>query len=394
MRKLILLIVIIGVIAAGWFLYFNDGPTATEVSVCEAELTDLENTLEFSGEVVSQNMYSVMSVQGGQVELVYVSEGSHVKAGQTLLRLDKTELETQLEEAKLNAQMITDTATQTVMAQTDQDAAQAMMDEKAKIALALSQTTGYDYDSFNDALSADLSEDAAEMAAALEDVSLSETYYADITSSDTADTEIALANLAVQQLEDALEDMTLTSLIDGTVISVNINRGEVLLPGAVGMVIADTDNTCVTGYVYEKDVADLEEGMEVKIYTEKGYYIGVIDRIGDAATDVGDSTTFEKMAKIEIVPEKSLGKMLGAVVDIEIMLSSKKDVLALPIDCLTDDDAVYVVGTDGILEKRTVTTGFEDMFNVEIVSGVIAGETVVISPEDLEEGQQVVYDRD
>jgi multidrug efflux pump subunit AcrA (membrane-fusion protein) len=395
MKKLILLIVVVGVIAAGWFLYFNNGTKLSHVSVCEAEVMDLENTLEFSGEVVPQHMYTVMSITGGEVAFVYVSEGTSVSAGQKLFEMDKTAVENQLKEAKLNARIAQEASESVVqtMAQTQQAASQQLMDEKAKIALALSQTTGYDYESFNAALSEQVSDNAAQMAAALGDMSL-----ADIDSETAtlplSDSEVMLANLAVEQLEDALEDMSFSSRIDGTVISVNVHKGEVLMPGVPAMVIADTKNTSVTGYVYERDVSSISEGMDVKIHTEKGYYKGVIDRIGDAAMAVGDTASFENMAKVSIIPDDNFGKMPGAIVDIEIILSEKSGVVALPIDCLMDDKCVFVVGEGDVLERRSVTTGFEDTFNVEITGGVYAGETVVISPDGLEEGQQVTYDRD
>lgn len=395
MRKLILLIVVVGVIAAGWFLYFNNGEKLSHVNVYEAEYTDLENTLEFSGEVVPQQMYTVMSLTGGKVDVIYVSEGTAVTAGQKLFDLDKTAVENQLKEAQLNAQIAeeaSEAAVQT-MAQTQQAAAsQQLMDEKAKIALALSQTTGYDYESYNAVLSEQVSENAAQMAAALGDMSLAQTE-TNTTTLPVSDSKVTLANLAVQQLQDTLDDMAFTSQIDGTVLSVNVNKGEVLMPGVPAMVIADTSNTRVTGYVYEKDVSSISEGMNVKLHTEKGYYEGVIDSIGDAAMAVGDTASFENMAKVDIIPADSFAKMPGAIVDIEIILSEKSGVVALPIDCVMDNGCVFVVGEDGVLEQRAVTTGFEDTFNVEITAGVYAGETVVISPEGLEEGQQVSYDR-
>ena len=396
MRKFILLIVVVAIVAAGWLLYFNEGKKEIEVSVCEAEYMNLENTLEFSGEVTPQHMYSVMSAGGGKVETIYVSEGSRVVAGQTLFTLDKTALEYQLEEARLGAKVLSDTAVQTVMAQTgaQQAADQALADEKARIALALSQTTGCDFASFNKALQEQIGENAAQMVAALGDADMQETQDADMQTSDVAESELALANIKIAQLEDALRDMTFSSLINGTVLSVNVNQGEVLMPGVPAMVIADTDDTRVTGFVYEKDVAGLEVGMAVKIHTDKGFYMGEIERISDAAMAVGDMTALEKMTQIEIVPDEEFDKMLGAVVDVEILLSAKLGVIALPIDCLTDDGDVFVIGDDGIVEKRAVTTGFEDTFDVEILSGVIAGETVVLSPQDFEEGQQVTYDRD
>ena len=41
--------------------------------------------------------------------------------------------------------------------------------------------------------------------------------------------------------------------------------------------------------------------------------------------------------------------------------------------------SVFVVGADGILEKRSVQTGVDDGDYVEILAGLSPGETVVVS---------------
>ena len=394
MKKLILLILVIAIIAVGWFLYFNEGETAATVSVSEIKYNDLVNSLEFSGEVEPQKMYSVMSTTGGSVSKIYVSEGNKVSVGKGLFDLDTTEAESLLKEAELTCDIINDSGTQTVMAQADtvSDIASAQLQEqKAQIALALSQTTGYDYESFNTAFSDEINDNASAMAAALSDMTMDNI---DTISSDVqiSGNELKLAELAVQRLKKQIEDMSYKSLIDGTVIVVNINEGEVLSPGMPAMVIADTDNLSVCGYVYEKDVGSLNVGMAVKIYTDEGYYKGVLTKIGKAATEVGNTTNYETMTKIEITPQEGFSKMPGAIVDLEIVLSEKEGVLTLPLDSLTEDECVYVVKDDNTLEKRHVEIGFEDTFNAEVVSGLIAGERVVLSPEDIEEGQKVKYD--
>ncbi|MDD5018007.1 MAG: efflux RND transporter periplasmic adaptor subunit, partial [Eubacteriales bacterium] len=395
MKKLILLIIVIAVIAAGWFLYFNDGDTAMMVSLSEVTYTDLVNSLEFSGEVTPQAMYRVMSETGGTVAKIYVSEGDEVGYGDALFGLDTTEVESLLKEAELSYDILSDSAGQAVMAQSDaleSAAAAQLQEQKAQIALALSQTTGYDYESFNEAFSADVSESAAAMAAALGDMSLDDIYSESEYEAGASDDELEMAELAVKRLKNRLDDMSYESLIEGTVISVNINSGEVLSPAVPAMVIADTENVIVCGYVYEKDVGDLSVGMDVKIHTDEGYYMGTLTKIGEAASEIGDTTSYETMTKVEITPRSIFNKMPGAIVDLEIILSEKSLVLALPLDCITDDGCVYVVTDEDTVEKRAVETGFEDTFNVEIVSGLSAGETVVLSPEDIEEGQRVAYD--
>ena len=48
MRKVILLVIVLAVIATGWFLYFHKPDQITQVSVSKAKIMDLSNTLEFS----------------------------------------------------------------------------------------------------------------------------------------------------------------------------------------------------------------------------------------------------------------------------------------------------------------------------------------------------------
>jgi len=397
MRKVILLLSVLAVIAAGWFLYFNKGETRAVVGVHEVDYGDLANTLEFSGEVVCTNMYSVMSETGGTVLNFYVTEGSRVKAGDKLFDLDSTAVEAQLQEAQLKLEALTDAAARTVMAPRAQDT-RLDKQQQAAIALALSQTTGYDFDAFNEALGGVGAEAAAAAATAgqrLNELAALQNAGAAADSSNMLSTEsqLKLAQLAVNQLKEAVDKMKFTSRIDGTVIAVNINSGEVLAPGLPAMVIADTDSTEIAGYVYEKDVDSLQVGMDVIIMTEGGNYTGKLTKIGNAAVDVGELSMFDTMTKVTIKPDEGFNKMPGAVVDLKIVLSAKDGVLNIPADCLTADGCVYVVDDGDIVRKRRVTTGFMDMFNVEVMSGLTRGERVVTSPDSVKEGQHVSYNR-
>ncbi len=392
MRKVILLAVVLAVIAAGWFLYFHNPEQITKVSVSHAKIMNLSNTLEFSGKVVPVSMYSVMSETGGTVEELYVSEGDTVTAGDDLFSLDASQLERQLDEAQLKYDMLEETSAQSVMAQNGAagEAQQSLLEQQAKVALALSQTTGYDFESFNEAFAQTAEDTASQMASALDGLT-TESIETLAATADIGSDEIALAALSVESLQEAIDNMYFSSLIDGTVIAVNINAGEVLAPGVPALVIADTSDTVIEGYVYEKDVSDLEEGQQVKIDTESRYYLGAVTAIGKAA-GVGEASDYGAMTKVEITPNGSFSKMPGAAVDLEVLVSSKKSVLAIPLECIAEDGCVYIVNAEGIVEKRAVRTGFKDMYDVEILDGVAEGETAILSPDGIEDGQQVAYD--
>lgn len=391
MRKVILLVSVLAVIVAGWFLYFNEGESIAFVSLYEVKTSNLSNMLEFSGEVQPAKMYSVMSETGGTIASLKVSEGSHVDKNDVLFELDAAQAKAELKEAKLQYDALSDSAAQMTMAQSGQG---VMAEEKAKLALALSQATGYDYDSLNAAFGHEtaeaVSQASASLAQNLDDLP-------DISSIDTAnlsmDSQIELAQLAVERLQSLVNSMTCKSRISGTVVSLNVNVGEVLSPGIPAMVIADTENTLITGYVYEKDLDGIVEGMKVTISTDTGKFKGTVSRIGAAATEVGSASAFDTMTKVEITPEGKFNKIIGAVVDMEIVLSHKDNVLSVPLDCLTNDNCVFVIGEDNIAEKRAIVTGFENDTNIEVIGGLSARDLVITSPQNVEEGQHVNYDR-
>lgn len=391
MKKIILLVVIAAVITAGWLLYFRGDDGLKKVNVVYAGHKNLSNSLEFSGEVIPRKIYSVMSALGGRIDDLKVSEGSVVKKGDVLLELDTTQLEFELEKARLSYELLSDTQTQTVMAQSNA-VSDKMAVEKARVALALSQTTGYDYESFNSAFGSEIAEQAAQYTSALEGMTFSDTLNLNEIGSADAETQLSVLEMNIKSIETTLEQMTIKSEIDGKVLQLVVNEGEVLSPGFPAMVIADTDNTLVSAYVYEKDVSDLEEDMKVKIIGDPGYYTGSISKIGASAAGIGDAGLFDTMTKVEIKPEDRFKRMPGAIVDIEIVVSEAKNVLCVPTECFTDDNCVFVVDEEGVLEKRTVVVGFRNMYYAQVVSGVSEDEMVVVSPKELTEGQKVEYD--
>lgn len=389
MKKAILLVAVLVFITAGWFLFLGDGETQTFVTVYVTRYIDLENTLEFSGEVCPAAKYNVMSETGGTVRNLKVFEGEAVKAGDTLFVLDDADLKTQLKEARLRANILGEINSKTVLAQKGGGVAA----DKAKLAIALSQTVGYDYDSLNQAFGSDAAQQIQQASATLAE-SLSGLGINTSDDGSVTTAQIELADVEIQRLEKLIDNMSIRSKIKGTVIAVNVNEGEVLPPGLPAMVVADTDRFIITGFVYEKDVQDLKAGMDVCIIADEKTYKGKIKRVGVSALgQEGSASAFDSMAKIEIEPEGDFKRMLGAAVDLKILLSSKNNVLSIPVDCLTSDGCVFVLDSDDTAHRRAIVTGFEDAFFVEVLDGVEAGERLVVCPKNVKDGEKLSYDK-
>ena len=63
-----------------------------------------------------------------------------------------------------------------------------------------------------------------------------------------------------------------------------------------------------------------------------------------------------------------------------IILGRKEGALIIPARALLVDQVLIVNG--GVVEQRTVKTGFKSMQYVEVTDGLVAGESVIVSDQD------------
>ena len=216
MKKMLLIVAVLTLVAAGWLIYFSSDSSLTAISATKSAMSDITIKIELAGEVNPTKSYSVMSVLSGKVNKIYVSEGDKVAKGQTLLNLESTAIASVLPQANQSQDLA---AMANSATQKESETLAAL--NKAKIALALSQTTGIDYESFNQAFGQNI-EDKAEAAQAvlnsLNTQQMPDSYNA------AAKTTSGQQNI-YQGIED---ELTQKSLITGKVMKINVNEGEIL----------------------------------------------------------------------------------------------------------------------------------------------------------------------
>jgi RND family efflux transporter MFP subunit len=83
----------------------------------------------------------------------------------------------------------------------------------------------------------------------------------------------------------------------------------------------------------------------------------------------------------------------GMYANISLLVEEKQETLLVPRAALTEiagQEIVYVVNDDNSVEQRAVTAGLEEDGRVEILSGLTAGEQVVIAGQaSLQNGSKV-----
>jgi RND family efflux transporter MFP subunit len=83
----------------------------------------------------------------------------------------------------------------------------------------------------------------------------------------------------------------------------------------------------------------------------------------------------------------------GMYANVSLLIEEKQETLLVPRAALTEvagQETVYVVNDDNTVEQRAVTTGLGEDGRVEILSGLTAGEQVVIAGQaSLQDGSRV-----
>ncbi len=346
------------------------------VQVEKVQRGDITQFVSGPGKVQPEVQVKISANVSAEIMGLYVEEGDRVEKGQLLVKLDETKYVAAVERAKSNKK-----------------AAEARL-IKAK----------NDYKRAKDLYSKKLTS-KVELENAEANLKLAET-----------DVEQAIASL--QQAEDDLSKTKLYSPLDGIVTKVNKEVGEIALGALyqadVIMVVSDLARMEVLSEIDENDVVLVTEGDSVDIEIDAipdTTFLGVVSEIAHTATTRGlgtqeEVTNFE--VKISIVnPVGKLRPGMSATVDIRT--ESKKNVIKIPIQCVTVRDWEQVYKEDKQTEKgedEPDTTAIqaenkEEMIEVvfiveEGVAKISPVETGISSDTDievksgLEENQKVV----
>ncbi|MEE8278918.1 MAG: efflux RND transporter periplasmic adaptor subunit [Thermoanaerobaculia bacterium] len=193
----------------------------------------------------------------------------------------------------------------------------------------------------------------------------------------TTDYEIAREELA--EAEWSLSKTTIRAPFSGRITDRMTQVGQHLRPGDELFQLTDFDPLIARIYLPERDVIGLEEGREVRIGLNADPLIRFQGRIRqispivDIATGTIKVTIEAEEPPVEVRP--------GSFVTIGIVRETRPDTLLVPREAvLRELQKAHVFVADGDLAvKRTVTLGLEEGDLIEALSGVEAGEKVIVA---------------
>lgn len=198
------------------------------------------------------------------------------------------------------------------------------------------------------------------------------------------------ANLTLQNLnsqyaavKEQLDNYSVRAPISGTITSQSLSVGDMVAAGMVLTTVSNKDILEFTIPVDELDIAKIDYDKDVKVSidalddTKVNSINGVISKL--PLEGVSTSGVTEYYVTIQIPGNDDIRISMSA--NAKIVISSKMDVLMVPIDAIENDENgsfVTVVLDDNTTVKKTVELGERNVSFIEVKSGLNEGDRVVV----------------
>lgn len=324
---LLAMVLVLGAAAGAYALFVQSSP---RVDIAEARAGPAVELVYATGFVESENPVTVSSRVTAPIVAVLVEEGDRVSRGQPLVRLDDAEQRALLEQARADAQ-----------GKTLAERRVAALFEKGWVTRA---------------------------------------------QLDAAVASGRAARAAVSALEAKLDQFTIRAGIAGVVLKREAEPGDLAIPGSRLFELGDPAKARVTATVDERDIIRVTTGQEALLSTDALPNRILRGRVTEI-TPGGDPD--QRAFRVYIALEDVEDLPFGLTLEVNIVTRRKQKALLIPVEALSEA-AVWVVGDDDRVGRRTVRTGIVGQEYVEIVSGIAEGERVVVDPpEDLEDRDRV-----
>jgi HlyD family secretion protein len=191
---------------------------------------------------------------------------------------------------------------------------------------------------------------------------------------------IALAQLSVDNANAQLAESRLVAPLDGTVLQISLEVGEVVTGLQPVATIADTTSLRIEADIDEIDVGRVSADQPVTVTLDA--YPGVamsgkVESLSPGATQTQGSTVYG--AIITFTPAEGVVPRAGMAANVDITSQRKENVLLLPNRAFeTVGGRHYVTVKEGdTTTKIEVETGLSNTTETEVVSGLKEGQVVV-----------------
>ena len=348
-------VVIIALIV--WLLSGGKKEQKTEFETAKVERQNIHTSITATGTIEPVTSVTVGTQVSGIVAKLYVDYNSEVKKGQIIAELDKTNLISELNTARAN--------------------------------LSSAQSTlGYEQANFN-------------RYKTLYDKGLvsADDYESAKLSFEKASQQVATSRESVQKAQTNLGYATITSPIDGVVLSKSVEEGQTVAASfntpELFTIAKDLTDMRVIADIDEADIGGVKEGQRVSFTVDAfpdDKFEGEVTQVRQQATTESNVVTYEVVIS---APNYDLKLKPGLTANVTIFTLEKNGVLAVPSKALRfmpneallqkdqkieDTEAPLKVWTmeGNTFKAHAVQTGTTNGILTEITSGISEGTEVLV----------------
>ena len=201
------------------------------------------------------------------------------------------------------------------------------------------------------------------------------------------DTEIALFEAKIKEAEASkyliikkIENTHILAPVSGVIKSILIKNGENAFSGKPAVVIASISDFQIESEVLEPDAKKIKIGDDVDIYAEldgeTNIIRGNIAFISDEKIERNDKF----YTKVYIATREKAKLKLGEKTDLIIRATVKRASIVIPKRAIIskNDSNKVILFEDGTEREIDIKTGIESIDLIEVVSGLYAGDRIII----------------
>ncbi len=353
----ILLILVVGLAASFWNRPTQpSNPTTTSTAagtttvikntaleflpqeIFKISTTELKQTMALSGALRAVDQASVKARVAAEVREVLVREGESVTAGQVLVRMDTSEFQARVDQAKGNLHAM---RAQLDIASKNRDNNRALLD-KGFISRAAFDNS------------------ASQFAA--------------------AQANVESAQGALDIVQKLLNDSVVRAPISGLIAVRNVQPGEKVSTDYKLLDIVNLKKMEVEALVPTSDITHIKIGQIVQLHIE-----GIADQFTGHVTRINPATQAGSRSiaiYIQVANPQDILKV-GMFVDAQLVLRTKANVIAIPQTALhKESSGAYVYAIENNIIVRKIVTLGQDGRNgevalIEITSGLKADDQIV-----------------
>ena len=336
------------------FLWIKSRPQPVVYSEFEASYGDLRKTTVLTGKIEPRNEVNVKPQISGIISEIVKEAGQTVQAGEVIAKVKVIPDMSQLSSAQSRLRLA------------DINLKQAKTDyERERVLYDKGLVSADEYDKINQTY-----QQAREERAAAED-------------------NLEVVRDGVSRSNANASSTLIRSTITGVILDIPVKVGNSVIlsntfnDGTTIATVANMGDLIFRGNIDETEVGQVTTGMPMKITVgalQNLHFDAHLEYIAPKAVDNNGANQFEIKAAVTIAGQNRMRS--GYSANAEIVLAEARHVLTVPestIEFSGKDTFVYVVkgsGKDQTYERRAVKTGLSDGVNIEIKSGLRAGEHV------------------